>query len=640
MSEPVEADWRAAFEAALVHVPLSPMRLAIVWRAVFAHGVDAPPPPGVDASVWRAVRASVAPVASLGLPSDAVIAALVEAPPGTEGAPGSRRRALGAFHTPSGLAKALARATLPLASARPGGAPPRVLDPACGAGALLIAAFDERVGRGSSPAATLASLAGWDLDPVAVEVCRLRLHARAGALGAALALPWPGATGAFRVGDTLRCVPEALVTTGESPDVILANPPFGNAIGQATAREADEQHRYRAAYPIAATGAYDRAGLFVEWAVRATTGPVGVLVPRALLAAPYATALRAWVERTKPLRDVVRVDRHDAFRDAAVHVAGLVLSSAGPDAASMSRNSGIAASSWSARTSALGAAAVLAVDAASGATLADSVTLSASCAVGEAYAWRDVVAEDGTADAPTYRLVTSGALDPLVVRWGEQAQRYLKTTYERPVVPRSVLSARRATQARSPKVLMPGLSAVLEAAVDEAGDYVGAVATLTLMAREGAASAQVPVLRAVALYLNSALARGWFLAHFGASGLSGGSVQVTKNKLAALPMPRWVVAGAGGVAELGGSSAARHLEALASPLPGLSPTHAPSASWFDAAQALGVGGVSGLDAAQARAGFHALSAMPAPSSGVALTRRLAAASLALVLASGSGGASS
>jgi hypothetical protein len=50
--------------------------------------------------------------------------------------------------------------------------------------------------------------------------------------------------------------------------------------------------------------------------------------------------------------------------------------------------------------------------------------------------------------------------------------------------------------------------------------------------------------------------------------------------------------------------------------------------------------VSGLDAAQARAGFHALSAMPAPSSGVALTRRLAAASLALVLASGSGGASS
>jgi hypothetical protein len=555
------------------------------------------------------------------------------------GAAPASRRVLGVFHTPPALATALAGATLPLAPARSDGAPPRVLDPACGAGALLTAAFDELVGRGGSPGAILATLAGWDLDPVAVEVCRLRLHARAGASGAALALPWPGATGAFRVGDTLRCVPEALIAAGESPHVILANPPFGNAIGQATAREADEQHRYRAAYPIAATGAYDRAGLFVEWAVRATTGPVGILVPRALLAAPYATALRSWVEQTKPLRDVVRVDRHDAFRDAAVHVAGLVLSSAGPDAASMARDSGIAASSWSARTSALGAAAVRAVDAASGATLADSVTLSASCAVGEAYAWRDGVAEDGMVDAPTHRLVTSGALDPLVVRWGEQAQRYLKTTYARPVVPRSVLSARRDAQARSPKVLMPGLSAVLEAAVDESGEYVGAVATLTLMASDWPASAQVPVLRAVALYLNSALARGWFLAHFGASGLSGGSVQVTKNKLAALPMPRWVVAEVGAVADRAGSSAAREVEAHAAALPALSPTHAPPPGWFEASHALARGAASGIDAVRARAAFHALAAMPVPPAGAGLASRLSTASLALVLASGSGGAS-
>ena len=607
------------------------MRVAMVWRAVFARGSHAAPaPPSLDASAWRALCAAVAPLASQGLPSAEAIAALVEAPPGGELGQASRR-ARGVFHTPPSLARALATATFSDAAL---GAPrpiPRMLDPTCGAGALLLAAFEALARRGAEPQAILPCLHGWDLDPVAVEVCRLRLYERAGALSQALALPWPGASGPFRVGDTLAQVPEVLAASDDAPELILANPPFGNAIGRDTARADEERARFREAYPVAATGAYDRASLFVEWAVRATTGPVGLIVPRALLAAPYASDLREWVERTKPLRDVVRVDRHDAFRDAAVHVAGLVLDRAARPASAWVGDAGTGASCWSARTSVYANAASLAQELARGGTLADVATVSASCAVGEAYAWRDAVREAASADASSFRLVTSGALDPFVVRWGEQTQRYLKASYRHPVVPRAVMSARRQAQASSPKVLMPGLSAVLEAAVDAEGTDVGAVATLCVTVEERAAASQGAALRALATYLNSAVARAWFLAHFGAAGLSGGSVQVTKNKLVGLPVPRWVVddAARAGAAAAVRSDVRATIASMSRALPPLPLTHAPPPAWFDAALALRSSGR--IRRAEARAAFASWSVAGVPTDPAEVSARLASASLALVL---------
>ena len=179
------------------------------------------------------------------------------------------RRRQGSYFTPPALAAALADATIV-------GATGTVLDPACGGGALLLAALERRRALGAAAQTALAGLMGFDIDPAAVEVARLRLHARADMLGPAVAAPLDDPS--WRHVDTLALPAESVAV-----DVVLANPPFGNAIRDDTGRDADEKARFQRDYPEASTGAYDRAGLFVEWSVRASREAVGLIVPRALL---------------------------------------------------------------------------------------------------------------------------------------------------------------------------------------------------------------------------------------------------------------------------------------------------------------------------------------------------------------------
>ena len=99
----------------------------------------------------------------------------------------SARSRQGSFYTPAGLVEAtldlaLGAAATPVA--------PRVLDPACGAGHFLLAVA-ARLGAGLPPADRRRlvenNIYGVDLDPVAVELCRLRLYLWTGCSGAALA---------------------------------------------------------------------------------------------------------------------------------------------------------------------------------------------------------------------------------------------------------------------------------------------------------------------------------------------------------------------------------------------------------------------------------------------------------------------
>lgn len=101
-------------------------------------------------------------------------------------------RGLGAVETPPALARDVVAEVYRNACARPGPLP-ALLDPACGTGVFLLAAFDhlcERFPRKRTEE-LLASLHGWDVDPVAVRGARrvLTLAARrrsaAGCAGAA-----------------------------------------------------------------------------------------------------------------------------------------------------------------------------------------------------------------------------------------------------------------------------------------------------------------------------------------------------------------------------------------------------------------------------------------------------------------------
>lgn len=102
----------------------------------------------------------------------------------------AERRRRGAFGTPAALAAVLAAHALPAAlptalPTAPPDAAPTVVDPACGSGALLRAAFARLVEVGVPPARAAAALHGVDDDPVAVDLARTVLAVDAVEAGAA-----------------------------------------------------------------------------------------------------------------------------------------------------------------------------------------------------------------------------------------------------------------------------------------------------------------------------------------------------------------------------------------------------------------------------------------------------------------------
>jgi hypothetical protein len=82
------------------------------------------------------------------------------------------RKSLGAFATPGPFADTLADA---LVGAKPPSGDFRVIDPAAGAGSLLLAVYRRLVRGGCDPFTAMASLHGMELDPAARELCILHL---------------------------------------------------------------------------------------------------------------------------------------------------------------------------------------------------------------------------------------------------------------------------------------------------------------------------------------------------------------------------------------------------------------------------------------------------------------------------------
>ena len=171
---------------------------------------------------------------------------------------------------------------------------PRLLDPAAGAGVFLLEAFDALNARAAAASpeeeeATVrahvlrACLWGVEIDPQARRLCVEALHRACPQV--------PRETIAHRItlGDALT--PSAGMTTEErgSVDLFVANPPYGQVIGDA--RGALER---RFPHVGALT---DRAAAFVAlaWERLRPGGRATLILPRALLDTPAHADLRGWL---------------------------------------------------------------------------------------------------------------------------------------------------------------------------------------------------------------------------------------------------------------------------------------------------------------------------------------------------------
>jgi len=489
-------------------------------------------------------------------------AALVEALEGWLTA-GERQR--GAHYTPAAVADRVAEMALVGSPSRP-----VVVDPACGGGALLLAAARRLEAQGLDRTVIARDLLwGADVDPVAVAVAE-----------AAIAL-WSGGTapepGHIVVADTLHGGDRWGPAGGF--DVVVGNPPFQGQLATATARSAAEVGRLRARWGAAVSPYVDTAALFLLAAVDLARpgGRVAMIQPQSVVAARDAAGVRAALAARARLRDLwapteqlfgasvlVCVPVLDVLPDdgpariaqrSDVTEAERGLSSGrrrwGTGASSghgadgralrdddMADHGGCSAwASWLA--DGRGIPDVELTPAASPRRHVPTIVGVADVVAGfrdEYYGLVPHVAEadDDPEGSP---LVSSGLIEVGTLVWGERTARFAKRRWDRPVVDVAAVRAsshrleRWLTRVLRPKVLVATQTAVVEAVADRAGKLVPVTPVIAVVPED---PSDVDRLTAV---LCSPPVSAWMARRTVGTALSPGALRVTSPLVGRVPLP-------------------------------------------------------------------------------------------------------
>lgn len=197
------------------------------------------------------------------------------------------REQLGQVFTPPVLARALAR----LVSGEQRG---EVLDPAVGDGSLLLAMADLRAAAGHETAAILEELRGWDIDPLAVWLCKLGL------------IEWALRHPVGPAPSPLRIDVRDLFEPGMAADRIVCNPPYLEAKRMRRASPGLKE-RLKRQFPEL-QGAWD---LYLAVAYRALelAPSVGLILPNKVCQGRYARAFRARINEEGRIAGLVDMAR-------------------------------------------------------------------------------------------------------------------------------------------------------------------------------------------------------------------------------------------------------------------------------------------------------------------------------------------
>lgn len=471
------------------------------------------------------------------------------------------RKAAGAFYTPTPVVEHLLDLALEpvldeAESADPARAVGRLLalrvcDPACGSGLFLLGAarrIAERVARrraGGDPSeeglrraraeVVPRALHGVDLDPAAVELARVCLWLDLVAPG----LPAPRPRLRLRIGDSLLSAP------GHGYDAVVGNPPFLNRLERRTAGHRSLTRAQRASSGRAVGPYTDTSAVFLhrapDW-VR-PGGRVVLVQPTSLLAARDTAGIRAELADRCALEALWTCDQ--PVFDASVLTCAPVLR-VGAQQGEVRRTHGLDGRALPDRAVTDGelragwgflAAAGLGIPEVrleAGGALGDVATCTADFR-DQYYGLRPHVREASAAGGRAAPLVTSGLLEPAGSWWGRRPTRFLKQTWQAPVVDldglrSDVALARWAGARRVPKVLLGTQGPVLAAAVDEGGEWLPSVPTVTLAAPPERLWHVLAVLLAPPVVAHAA-------ATYAGAGLSARSVKLSARQVALLPLP-------------------------------------------------------------------------------------------------------
>jgi SAM-dependent methyltransferase len=430
----------------------------------------------------------------------------------------SERKAAGVYYTPLEIVRLILDRTL---GATSGGQPPRILDPACGAGEFLVEALLRLRARYGAMSAQ-AAIAGIDIDRAAASTARSRLKE--------IESSFPRAS--IHIADALADGSLAAA----SFDLVVGNPPYVNIRQLAKTHSREKINELRRRFRTA-RGNFDLYVLFIERAIELLRpgGRCALIVPNKWATLDYARPCRELLLAETTIEHVIDFSNARVFTGASVYPHVLVFRKQPAEArhAIEFRDFPTGAAQRIEQRALSPVAIHLAsrLDVESRVAtlpLGEVATLACGTAGYTAQRIARRLLDGSPEDTNAANFITSGNIDRYAIRLGNV--RYLNRDYARPKLPLDIpelTSAKRRLFAE-PKIVVAGMSRRLEAAWDERGLALGVQVF-------AASQFKADPFYLLAL-LNSKLLSHLFATRFDAKRLGGGYLAINKGQLAQLPI--------------------------------------------------------------------------------------------------------
>ncbi|WMM74454.1 N-6 DNA methylase [Rhodococcus pyridinivorans] len=385
----------------------------------------------------------------------------------------------------------------------------KVLDPACGSGAFLVAVFDYLLAENKRVDDILGgsltsqdqfvrsilsdNIFGVDINPESVEITKLSLWLKTAEKGKKLT----ALDNSIRCGNSLisnsTIAANAFdwhdqfseITSKGGFDVVVGNPPYVSAIEMKKSLPEGERKEMKKQY-VTARGAVDLYIYFFELGVKLLkpNGILGYITPNRYLSVSYGAGLREWIVDNYRLESMLNCSDTRVFEDASTYPVITTIRKQAPNTHYM-----VAAGHLDEQTPVPHA---VGHDSSKLSTLPEYIigfllndklpiaekvflqsamlsevgSINATSTAGEADEYGDYISE-----VPGHRIINTGTIDPYLSMWGrsvftKQGKRFLK-----PFLDLSEVSNSRSALYTSPKIILAKIALRAEAFYDSNGDY-------------------------------------------------------------------------------------------------------------------------------------------------------------------------
>jgi N-6 DNA Methylase/TaqI-like C-terminal specificity domain len=408
---------------------------------------------------------------------------------------------------------------------------PRVVDPACGGGFFLVAAYEALMEKRSRHLGRVLitterqqilqnCIYGVDIDPQAVAVTQVALSLKLLEFDPKAEIP--DLKPNIQCGNAVVDFDWQKAFTQDGFDVVIGNPPYIDS--EQMTKYFPDWRQYCAAHYKSATGNWDLFCVFIEKALDLcrSGGLVSLVVPNKLASADYAAGVRSLLASDSQMILIRDYGQTAPFK-AAVYPLVFITQKVIRRKANSFRDSQAWATGDNFQQTDL-----LYRLRETFPKLETIAQVNGAATVAEAYIIQDLIHDD---PAGELRMVNSGTIDRYCLLWGKKPLRYLGRSYLHPVIKESErLPSKRLHQAQQPKIIVSGMTQRLECAIDPQGSMLAGKSTTIILPFQ---DFDIYYLLGI---LNSRLISFYFRGYFGGNSLQGGYLRVGAPQIRQMPI--------------------------------------------------------------------------------------------------------